>query len=155
MCCVLVSVVRLNGAILIDIYVWLLDTIISDKHIEQIKQQVDNNVFQQVLENRLKKKGHEQHHIDKVLKAIPAENMLNSELPTVKHTHVILFKAIQPDLRYHEENTQKLLKYSYTLKNNNVDQVTRQYEIIPIDCHHGNILDQESTIVQALLKYIN
>ena len=71
----------------------------------------------------------------------------------MKHSKVILFKAMQEDTHIKMETYKAFHEYTKTLATNNIDQVADVIQVINLDCHHRNILEKKGdTISDYLLK---
>ncbi len=125
-----------------NIKVILLDTILTDKKLSKLKNNIDEKALNLQLEESYKDKGFELEYIENVIKAQASEKILsNSDISSrLKHTQIKLFKATLSDDRFLSKDT-KLSNYALSLDYNNIEKVSDNIIVEKINCHHGNIIE--------------
>ncbi|PHM40752.1 non-ribosomal peptide synthetase [Xenorhabdus szentirmaii] len=139
-----------------DIELFLLDTIMNNDEIKEIRNNLDMSSIDKQITNILHEKGASDTYIHKVLETVPIESrMANCDLSgKLAHSKVTLFKAgkINPS---HQESVE-LLIYQLIEKtpDNNVSQwVNTPLEMVLLeDCHHENIINAIELIRKEILK---
>ena len=141
------------------IKVYLLDTILYDDTLLSFFNSTDDEKQKKEYEVYALSKGYEPSYIQKVVATIALENKFFREKPSyvLQKTDIVLFKAIEQDIRFNDDDSKVFHEYTSTLSHNNVDRVvanTSQITLIPLNgTHHGNILEQEKLISRQLQLY--
>jgi amino acid adenylation domain-containing protein/non-ribosomal peptide synthase protein (TIGR01720 family) len=120
-----------------EIHIFLLDTVLVDKHTVTNSRQEMVRIIQ--TRNEMLEK-YEKGYVESVISSMEAENILAStEISNyLKYTNVALFKA---------SKTEIIAKF------NNVDRVAERVEVINLDCSHLEIVEAEAlTIANYLLS---
>jgi thioesterase domain-containing protein len=123
-----------------EIHIFLLDTVLVDKHTVTNSRQEMVRIIQ--TRNEMLEK-YEKGYVESVISSMEAENILAStEISNyLKYTNVALFKA---------SKTEIIAKF------NNVDRVAERVEVINLDCSHLEIVEAEAlTIANYLLSKLH
>ena len=126
-----------------NINLYLLDTVIKDKYlINQLGKQ-DPFVIKQNMKAHMISEGYEEEYVNKVILASEAEIEISKQAISgmLKHSKIILFKALEEDERIDYEGRQESWKHIQSLKSNNIELFTKNIKVIDMVCNHGNILD--------------
>jgi thioesterase domain-containing protein len=151
------SILETRGNTKIKIY--LLDTFLSDSHIFSLRG--DMHAFLEKAKNNYihdaNSRKYDELYIQKALSTIDVEDKLEKQKISsiLKHTNILLFKAMLEDTRSSDNFNKKLHEYTSTVPYNNVDKIFKEKYNIKIikatHAHHGNILDQEELLVSEII----
>jgi len=136
------------------ISVYLLDSLISDPQLEEIRDIIPLDLIVQYTQEYLNQQGYQQEYIDKVLSSLEPEKKLNNirQLSkTLEYTRVTLFKATQYDERVVVENTKQFNQYVSTLADNNIIKVAHDVRIERLEYSHADIITA-SEVVRNLIQ---
>jgi natural product biosynthesis luciferase-like monooxygenase protein/amino acid adenylation domain-containing protein/non-ribosomal peptide synthase protein (TIGR01720 family) len=129
-----------------NIKVCLLDTFIWDEKLKKIDNDYDEQLKKN-LPNHLSGM-YENCHVQKILANHDVESNIVKETITdkLKHTKIILYKAMKKDTRIKIEANDLSYKHTKILKYNNVDTIvcdSAQLKLITVEnAHHGNIIEK-------------
>lgn len=141
----------------IKIKVYLLDTIIRDKQFNKISNKLDIHLLKRNLQSYVSSM-YDSSYVQKIMANYDVECNMVKEATTnkLKHTEIILYKAMQKDTRIETEINDLLYDYTKILKYNNVETLvcdTTQIKLIKIkNAHHGNIIENNGvyeTIIET------
>jgi len=136
------------------ISVYLLDSLISDPQLEEIRDIIPLDLIGQYTQEYLNQQGYQQEYIDKVLSSLEPEKKLNNICQLSKaleYTRVTLFKATQYDERVVVENTKQFNQYVSTLADNNIIKVAHNVRIERLEHSHTDIITA-SEVVRNLIQ---
>jgi amino acid adenylation domain-containing protein len=146
------AILELKGYTTINVI--LLDSQVPDETIRDISKTEDLEAYARAYGDYLLLNEIKKEHVEKVVAALKYDFELfycqtNYRL---KHTNVVLFRAIQEDTSVKNEYSELKYKHYMTLPSNNVNLLADKVSVIDIDCHHGNIL--ESTHINIVKNYL-
>ena len=153
------SILEQKGVVNIKVY--LLDTLLTDDTLLEIQSRVDHEEMISAYRNYFSSRGYEVAYMEKVIKNIDIEkNIANEKMTTsciLAHTKLVLFIAMleDPCIKFHQSS--EIHNYVSTLNANNVDRLLAadggsNLEIIRLkNVHHFNILSEEDAIISVII----
>ncbi len=136
------------------IRVYLLDTIIDDEQLTQLKQLNEKIIKKQIYEYF--KKNYNKNYARKIIDNFSIEEKIGHEKISdfLRYTKITLFKAMQKDTTI--EATASIGEYIENLPYNNVDKIVRdlsQLTVVNVEqANHSNILKFQEILLQHLVS---
>lgn len=138
-----------------EINLILLDSFVSDDFIKDLTLGNNEEHDQELVEQAMILYPND--NLEKIKSLLHLSKHLGiSELSyTLKHAKVTLYKALKVDSDNDTKYAESFNNYILKLKANNVDLVTKNLEVIPVECHHSNIVETHGHLIVEKLKMIN
>ncbi|MDX7988705.1 amino acid adenylation domain-containing protein [Xenorhabdus sp. 12] len=140
-----------------DIQLFLLDTIMNNDEIKELRNNLDMPSIYQKITNTLYEKGANDTYINKVLEIVPVEGrMVNCDLSgKLAHAKVTLFKAGKTNPLHKNGVDLSINQLIRKIPDNNISQWTNTpLRIILIeDSYHENMINYASIIRGEMLNY--
>ncbi|QSZ41228.1 amino acid adenylation domain-containing protein [Sulfurimonas aquatica] len=126
----------------VNINVYAIDTFILDDRLKDIISKMDIEKRKENLRKSYIAAGFEVSYVNKVISAYNAEFILSQAerlSSMLVSSNIILFKALEKNLNWKGTDNEDLYDYIISLKNNNLDKIGENINIIPVNFHHGDI----------------
>ncbi|CAM3893356.1 thioesterase domain-containing protein [Xenorhabdus thuongxuanensis] len=142
-----------------EIQLFLLDTVINNNEIKEIRDKLDiSNAYDKVI-IKLQEMGANEIYINKVLEAIPFESgIANCNLSgNLSYTNIILFKAGQANPHHKDKIGLTMSQLITKIPDNNISQWTANPLVIKLidNCHHENIIEHVSIISTEIINALS
>lgn len=141
-----------------NVKIFLLDTLVVDEHILSLSDKVDLYKNNSQHRKSMLEEGFEESYVNKVIDNLQTEAKLVVQKisSTLVYSDILLFKAMQIGQKINSEYNKKIYEYSLKLKYNNINKFTANIEQIKVvemfDSNHWDILLEESTILDNIVK---
>jgi amino acid adenylation domain-containing protein len=157
LCLEIAHLLEKNG--ITNISVYLIDTIIfSDPYSQSLLKQIDVEQVIAEYEKEAFESGYDDSYIQKVTSNLRVESKLVSQSVSsdLKNVRVILFKAMQEDMRFFASGFRAASQHVTKLPYNNVDSCIHPSKIKRIlleNAHHGTALSQKDSLVKEIISF--
>lgn len=139
-----------------NIHIILLDTFLTDEKMLALIDPKEEADF--IEEEKIKMlEKYEAAYVEKVVAAMHVETEIEKApiSSLLKHAQVLLFKAMQRDTHNSTKNAQLLSEYCAALVTNNIDVIAENLQVVPLNCHHFNIVDTVISTKGLMSKFIS
>ncbi|WP_235428074.1 non-ribosomal peptide synthetase [Xenorhabdus khoisanae] len=142
-----------------EIHLFLLDTIINNDEIKDLKNKLNMPSEYKKATRKLQEMGASDAYINTVLEAIPLEIEIgNGNLSgKLTHTNITLFKAGRTNPYYKEGVGFELSQLTRKIPDNNISQFTVNPLVITLvdDCYHENIIEAVPIISTEIINTLS
>ena len=134
----------------------LMDTVLPDEKITSFRNQVNEDEYVKQMRERLRTIGYPDNYIDKVISAQePEKEIAGSGISGKVNGNVLLFKAVLMDHSFDDFAAKEINAYIQKLADNNIGKVAKNLQVIKINRHHFNILEEREELAKNILSLMN